>query len=876
MKYFNFSLMFFFLINASIFSQNYFYEDFSDGDFVSNPEWTGDVDKYIIYTGTAVPANMKPSLRTNGSATDTTYLATEFVQSFTDSLEWNFWVKLSFNPSSGNYARIYLCSDNENLKGSLNGYYVAIGYNGNDRVTLVKQQGTNHTALIVGSSADLNKSTNILRIRVKRYDDGTWLMYSDESGGSNYTLEGQFTDATFTSSNYLGVFNQYTSSNATSFYFDEFYAGPIIIDTIPPKVISAKVINSFDLAITFSETMDNSIYDSDNYYADHGLGIPTSVLDDPNSSNTVHLSWMPNPIIDDTIYHLSINNVSDLAGNTLDTTIIFTFHIPVAYDVLINEIMADPDPPIALPPYEYIELYNPNHFPINLENWKIRISNTTRIIGNVDIDPNGYLILCHQDGMQDFENLPQHCKTFGFSSFSITKAGADIVLYSPDGNVISFAAFRDTWYQDPLKAEGGYSVEMIDPNNPCADETNWRATNSLFGGTPGIINSIHGSNPDNDNPEILRAILQNSTTLLVLYTEPLDSIYALDSSNYIIEPLLTINNIKGNEPFYNEITIIFNESVDSSEIYTIYFKDSIRDCVGNMLPHETSARFAFGNIPEPYDIVINEILHDPIGNNTPFVEIYNRSNKILDLKYCVLANRDSLYELANKKSIAPGGFPIFPEEYIVLSKNKKQILSQYYTPNPKNFIDMNLPKITKDSNTIVLALTNDTIIDLVKYSIKYHDPLLISTDGVSLERVNPNRPSNESSNWHSAAATVGFATPAYKNSQYSDDLFTDEVTIDPPYFSPDNDGFQDLLDICFDFKDPGYHVSITVHNLAGQPVRHLLRQEYVGTHMCYSWDGRDDNDKRCEFGWYIIRISAFNTKGDKKEFKKAVSLNIRK
>lgn len=98
------------------------------------------MDKYIIYTGTAVPANMKPSLRTNGSATDTTYLATEFVQSFTDSLEWNFWVKLSFNPSSGNYARIYLCSDNENLKGSLNGYYVAIGYNGNDRVTLVKQQ----------------------------------------------------------------------------------------------------------------------------------------------------------------------------------------------------------------------------------------------------------------------------------------------------------------------------------------------------------------------------------------------------------------------------------------------------------------------------------------------------------------------------------------------------------------------------------------------------------------------------------------------------------------------------------------------------------------------------------------------------------------
>ena len=47
--------------------------------------------------------------------------------------------------------------------------------------------------------------------------------------------------------------------------------------------------------------------------------------------------------------------------------------------------MADPDPPVALPPYEYIELYNPNPFPINLENWKIKISTTTRIIGNVNI-----------------------------------------------------------------------------------------------------------------------------------------------------------------------------------------------------------------------------------------------------------------------------------------------------------------------------------------------------------------------------------------------------------------------------------------------------------------------------------------------------------
>ncbi len=869
-------ILFFICLNITLYGQSYFFEDFSDGDFVANPSWSGNIDKYIIYTGTAVPSDLVPTIRTNGSGTDTTFLVSAFNQSFVDSLEWSFWVKLSFNPSTGNFARIYICSNSENLENPLNGYYIALGYNGNDRITLVKQNGTLHTPLLVGSVADLNKSTNILRIKVKRYDDGTWKIYSDETGNTNYSLEGQIMDNSFTSSNYLGIFNQYTSSNATNFYFDEFYAGPVVIDTIKPSIISAKVINSFDLAITYSEAMNNSIFDHNNYLADHGLGNPTSVTEDPNNSNIVHLSWMPNPILDDTIYSLAISNVTDIAGNLLDTSIIFALHFPKAYDVLINEIMADPDPPVALPPYEYIELYNPNPFPINLENWKIKISTTTRIIGNVNISPNGFLIFCNQNATQDFENLPQHCQTYGFSSFSISNSGADITLYSPDDNVISFAAFKDTWYQDPLKSQGGYSVEMIDPSNPCAGDNNWRASNSFYGGTPGQINSIYGTNPDNIRPEILRAIIQNSNTLLILFTEPLDSVTALNVNNYTFDPLLSISQIKGNEPFYDKITIIFNELIDSNTIYTVYFNDSITDCVGNQLPMQSSARFAFGKIPEPYDIVINEILHDPIGNNTPFVELYNRSSKILDLKYCILANVDSIYNLDNKKSIAPAGFPIFPGEYIVLSKDKKEVLAQYYTPNPKNFIDMSLPNITKDSNTIVLALTNDTIIDMVKYYLTYHDPLLLSTDGVSLERVNPNRPSNESSNWHSAASSVGYATPAYKNSQYSDDLYTDEITIEPAYFSPDNDGFQDLLDICFNFKNPGYHVSITIFNLVGQPVRHILSQEYVGTQACYSWDGKDDDNKRCDFGWYIVYVSAFNTSADKIEFKKAISLNIRK
>ena len=49
-----------------------------------------------------------------------------------------------------------------------------------------------------------------------------------------------------------------------------------------------------------------------------------------------------------------------------------------------------------------------------------------------------------------------------------------------------------------------------------------------------------------------------------------------------------------------------------------------------------------------------------------------------------------------------------------------------------------------------------------------HNKLLNDFKGVSLERINPSMPTNQSSTWQSAAQAAGFATPTYRNSQYSE------------------------------------------------------------------------------------------------------------
>ncbi len=117
----------------------------------------------------------------------------------------------------------------------------------------------------------------ILRIKVTKDEDNIWSLYSDMDGGFNFELEGTAIDNTFTSTNYFGIYCKYTSSNATKFYFDDFYVDEIIIDTIPPEVNNLEVISETMLDIYFSEALEiNSAQNIANYTIDNNIGNPES------------------------------------------------------------------------------------------------------------------------------------------------------------------------------------------------------------------------------------------------------------------------------------------------------------------------------------------------------------------------------------------------------------------------------------------------------------------------------------------------------------------------------------------------------------------------------------------------------------------------
>jgi hypothetical protein len=841
-----------------------FTDNFSDGDFTSNPTWTGDVTLFKVNTAL--------QLQLNASGDATAALSVPLIA--TPEMEWSCWAKLSFAPSDNNMDRVYLTSDQQDLKGSLNGYYIKLGEAGsNDAIELIRQSGNIHTVVCRGADA-LIASSFTLKIKVVRSAGGTWKVYADPTGGLNYQLQATGVDNTFTTGSYSGVYCKFTSSNSTKSYFDDFYAGPVIVDNTPPEVLTVSVTAANQLQVAYSEAVDAaSSLNAANYIITPGSIIPESIVQDISNPAILHLTFAQD-FTPDVSYSIAIANVKDLAGNVMATAQFpFTWHQAKTFDVLINEIMADPTPPINLPDAEYVELYNRSAFPVDLKDWTLILGGSEKPLPQYTIPAGGYVILC-DDASQS--SLILYGSVIDFSSFAVTNEGATITLKDQSGNIIHSVSYSIDWFQGSYKKDGGWSLELIDPLNPCGEAANWTASTSEAGGTPGAVNSVNAPNPDLVPPAISRVGITDDTHITVWFTESCDSIAISNTANYTIDN--GIGNpvfVSAQSPAYQVAALTLLTPLAPNVVYTLTSTSSITDCAGNQLLAGTSAQFAIPVEAAPNDIVINELLFDPADGCVDFVEVYNRSSKVIDLKDLVLANYDTISQsITDYNEISSQSFLMLPGSYLLLSTDSAAVLNFYNSTNPLGFINMgNFPTMNNEDGEVAITTKGGTVIDLVAYTAAMQYPLLTNVDGVSLERISPERPSNDVTNWHSAAEDVGYATPAYVNSQFAVTITDEnEITLSPDIFSPDNDGYNDNLIISYSFGAPGNNATVTIYDATGRTVRNLVKQELCGTSGSFSWDGITNDRLKASIGRYIVFVEVFDMNGNVKRYKKGTVL----
>jgi len=186
------------------------------------------------------------------------------------------------------------------------------------------------------------------------------------------------------------------------------------------------------------------------------------------------------------------------------------------------------------------------------------------------------------------------------------------------------------------------------------------------------------------------------------------------------------------------------------------------------------------------------------------------------------------------------------------------------------------PTYADDGGKVVLLNDSLEVLDEFSYSAKMHSSFLADEEGVSLERISLEKPTNDRNNWASAAASVGFATPGLPNSQTSVEYnIQDKITCEPDAFSPNGDGYNDVLTIHYKMNKPGYVANVRIFDAAGRQVKYLVKNQSQSQEGNWMWEGENDNGRKMNIGIYIILVETFDQNGQTKTFKETCTLTDR-
>lgn len=788
--------------------------------------------------------------------------------------EWRFKVSYDYNPSSGNNWAIWLTGDYSAMEmhpsGNCNGYVIGVNYTGSDDIVkLWRQQNSSHTTVM---STGYNWQNNlaegdIIEILVTRSEKGIWTI-SLKPPGEEFLLLGNVLDTLITTSEYIGVYYKYTSTQDMKLWIDDFsLKGSFYKDISAPKIASYDFLNRNEIHLRFNESIDTS--SQPNFLLNKNTSpkrIQWRTLQEVNLTFTSDF---------ETENCLDIYNLSDSKGNInpferLD----FKYYIANRYDILLSEIMADPNPVNGLPECEYIEIHNRTDMSIDLTGWSFYSGEREPVtIENFRIEPKEFVLLLDKDFVGEF---PVQSKIYPLNALpTLPNSGESLFLYDDNGSLIHSVEYNYSSYNDDLKKEGGWSLELIDFNYPCLQTENWTASIAHEGGTPGFVNSVIDIIDPYPTTRLKSVSRITDTSCVLTFSGILDSPSAINPANYSFENSnIFISNASIHPNKGLEVILQFSESLEKRVVYTLVTSHHILDCSGFEIRVDPIA-FGVPEVADSTEIVISEILFEANEEVPEFVEIYNASNKIIDLNKIMLASFDLYTDtLITSKEITSSCYQILPDSYLVLTQNKNLLLSTFTHVQPWQVIELkSWLNLTNTGALIGLVNINGNSIDKAVYSPEMHFELLNSTAGVSLERIRIFSSGTNPENWHSAATNASYATPAAENSQnYENTNTSNTFIIDPTEFSPDNDGLNDYLTINCNFPKGEYVSTIKIFDQQGVLINHLINNDLCGINETFIWDGLDENRSRLSMGYYIVLFEAWHPDGHIIKEKKVVLL----
>lgn len=366
-------------------------------------------------------------------------------------------------------------------------------------------------------------------------------------------------------------------------------------------------------------------------------------------------------------------------------------------------------------------------------------------------------------------------------------------------------------------------------------------------------------------PDLVEVSVVNETALLLTFDELLDVTSAENTANYVV-------NNNGGSPISAvvdgaKVFLTFDTPFVSGISYSIAIMN-IADEEGNVL-EGTTGDFLLTVPPIVGDLKITEILFDPFSGGQDFVEIYNSSDKFLNLLGTTIANLDREEEKTLTANII-----LLPGEYLCLTEDKDFLLQTYPEAVADRIIEADLPAWNNDQGNVSIGhILIPDYIDQFDYSEDMHFELIDDTEGVSLERISLILDANIKDNFHSASSLVGYATPGRFNSNMITlNPSEEEFFIEKKVFSPNGDGDSDFLLAQYSLDKVGYVGTVKIFDDEGFERKTLVNNELLSTQGVITWDGSDADGKLSELGMYIMVAELFHPDGETKNFSKVCVL----
>lgn len=367
---------------------------------------------------------------------------------------------------------------------------------------------------------------------------------------------------------------------------------------------------------------------------------------------------------------------------------------------------------------------------------------------------------------------------------------------------------------------------------------------------------------DTESPEWIGVELVGTDELLLRFSEPMN----FDQFSLMLnadEMDILIREIPADN---KSILLKLAIHIEKGDLYALELRGLV-DMANNALKNPIKD-IGIAEEAELGDLLWNEIMFDHPLTSAEYVEVFNRSQKVIDLCGKIVTTRKADGTLNTGNKINEQTL-IGPYAYMALTNAPDSVRNYHNCPDDAKIASLNLAALNNSSATLVLCNSSkDLIFDELTYSHKWHHLLVKEPKGVALEKIHPDMPTQDARSWYSASSFSYHGTPGYKNSQYKEFAHSHEgeknVWIDPELFTPNNDGRDDLCFIHYNLPSHGYVANIAILNAVGVNVCKLINNTLLSTTGYVSWDGRTDQGNIATAGIYVLYFEIFNpTTGDK-------------